>query len=277
MAFEKSVAKTRESEWAAVVWRTGPNSADPTLVTPNLRFDKKVGDEWEVSHLLSKGDMPNLKITGVPIGISAFAKEGYNDKKNATGEKNEFHLRIAMDNGPNKPLSILTAKLKSDTDTTDRDTLQLLNLLHAYTMGVADGSIPKGEGLQIGLYRSKKNPDFPAMTLRMSSGVSESGDFLFDQQDKTVHADGFAPHPTPILDATGKQLVVQGIKAVDHTIPKEWAEQKIGEIMESGVFTHKEAQADAPPAAPAQEDDGIDLNDAVDSALAGAARHRQAG
>ena len=270
MAFGTSTTKTRESVWGEVIWRVTANSKNPKLPAPNLAFYNK--DSKATDFLIPDGGKGQVVVTGVPIGISAFVKEGFGDRKKNQGKKpeekvmNEWRLRIALDSGSDEPLSVLSAKLIGDNGKCDRDSLQLLNICHALAMKIKSGEIEKGTPIQIGLYKNAKG--YAATTMRLPSGYDGQTP-LFENAKLTVHADAMPPKVERRLDANGVPLEIEGIPLYEWGPSIAWAEQKVGEILE--VFGKHEDQevdnagADAPSAD--DGDDAVLVGEAVAAAV----------
>ena len=269
MAFEKTTPQG-QTTWAEVTWNE--SKKNPKLPFPNLRFyDKETGT---ISHLLEEGDRGQVRISGRLVGVSPFFRMGYNDKQNNSPEPNELRLRIAFKDDNDPTTYALSVKLLSDTQVPQSATMQLLNLIHAFSLKIKSGEIPKETPVQLGLYRKVVGDKvYPAMTLRLPSGQDEQGSALFDDPKNTVHAEDYAPRGKEIIGADGKPIMTPAGKAYDYTEARAWIEKTINEVLE--VFGSQNGQDDH-EGAEMPQDDPADLGAAAEAAVAQAGRPRAA-
>ena len=294
MAIEKSSAgPNRPTEFCQIIW----NKKDPNIPTPNVEFSKKIkevnpetGTEYEkyhVTYLIQNGERSQPELIGVPLSIGVFRRAGFNDNKNQTGEKNEWHLSIRLtDDVHDKlaPVNLVHAVIKNDTGNVDMNTAKLLNLLDAYVEHVKKGEISLETPIMIALFSTHPKDEvtgkvdmtkkFSQCSLRLPSGY-DGNKPLFTDAKNTVKAAEKPPTPEKVI-VNDQHLVINGVKAYDHTNTRAWAEEKINNIVSfyESLKPQTEQTEDSGQAQQEGEEEGVDLSEAVDEAESQTTRQR---
>lgn len=246
MAFAKSTGNTNKSEFGHVKWAM----KDLTIPTPNIEFYDSATKTN--SYLLSPGDSGGVQIDGVIKRVTAFAREGYNDRLNKTGEENEWRMLVVVDDGTGGPDTCVTFDLISDVGTPNRNTAQFLNTLVAHLD--AGG---KDHPVRLSFYKNPKG--YAASSIIKSTGVDAEGRYVFENyKENLVRTEGLPPQGDPIMK-DGKQVVVQGVKAWDYSALSEWVQTKMTEAA-SYYPTREQTQEEGADPGDAMSDDDQDAS-----------------
>lgn len=228
-------------EWATLVWA----KKDESIPTPNFEFYN--ADTGATSYMVSPGERATPQIDGIITKIDVDYRAGYNDRKNATGEKNEMRLRIFMspDGGPAQ--SALTMPLVSDVGVPNYNSLSLLATINSFLkQGLRDCPI------RLSFFQRKSAKDgkfYPASSMILGSRneqneflVDENGEFVFDNYKENMirtSEEDMRPNPKAILRDDGTPLLINGMRAYDHTDAINW----VNNVM-SYVLAHYETEGE---------------------------------
>ena len=275
MALTTSSGSSRPTQWATLVFGT----KNPDLAVPNLQFYDP--DTKTNSYFIAEGNKrQNIDISGRLTSLKVIDVEGYNDRKNKTGEKNAKRMVAIIDDESDPHSMGLLVDLVSDTGVPNTNALSLFGALvkhfgTTYDMGDTEASsteIP----IQVGLYsaesKTKKGAFYPRAAVRLPA--SYEGTTPVFRGGNTIHADEMAPQAPakmvdgePLKDNNG--IIIRDYKPVMAWLEAQFASLEAARAARSteqegaaGESTSEAGAADAPAV---EEDAGV----AVDAVLEG--------
>lgn len=239
-------------EWATVVW----NKKDDTP-TPNFEFYNS--ETKQNFYLIEPGERATPLIDGFISKIDVQQRAGYNDRKNNTGEKNQWVLRVLMSPDGGAAKNGLNFNLVSDVGVPDYNTLSMLNTLN--TM-LEEGY--QNCPVRLSFYQRKgQNGNlYPASSIVLGSRnedgqflQNEDGSFVFDDyKNNMIKSPEMAPRADKREEADGSPMMINGQQAYDHRGPIAWTQETLAKVL-SYYETDQNQQ---------QHDDGVDPGQAFD-------------